>query len=70
MRKKLPRAASQPEMFDVIVAVFIIVGIFSIIASLFTLYVWRADPYQFAIWKATVRARLDTGSEPASSASD
>jgi hypothetical protein len=52
-------------MFDVIVGIFIIVGIFSIIASLFTLYVWHADPYQFAIWKATVRARWDGRSEPA-----
>ena len=52
-------------MFDAIVAVFIVFGIFSIIASLFTLYVWRADPYQFAIWKSTIRARWDGRSEPA-----
>jgi hypothetical protein len=57
-------------MFNVIVAIFIICGIFSIIASLFTLYVWHADPYQFAIWKATVRARWDGRSEPAPSAGD
>jgi hypothetical protein len=52
-------------MFNVIVAVFIIFGIFSIIASLFTLYVWHADRYQFAIWKATLRARWDSRSESA-----
>lgn len=52
-------------MFDVIVAIFIISGIFSIIASLFTLYVWCADPYQFATWKATLRARWDSRSESA-----
>ena len=53
-------------MFDVIVGVFIICGIFSIIASLFTLYVWSADPYQFGIWKETLRARWDSrsGSAP------
>jgi hypothetical protein len=49
-------------MFDVIVAIFIISGIFSIIASLFTLYVWCADRYQFAIWRATLRARWDSRS--------
>jgi hypothetical protein len=52
-------------MFNAIVAVFIVFGIFSIIASLFTLYVWRADPHQFAIWKSTLRARWDSRSEPA-----
>jgi hypothetical protein len=50
-------------MFDVIVGIFIIAGIFVIIASLFTLYVWRADPYQFAIWKATIRARWESHSD-------
>src|SRR5438093_6014970 len=64
-RKKVPRAASQPEMFNVIIGVFIIFGIFSIIASLFTLYVWYADPYQFAIWKATLRSRWDSRGDPA-----
>jgi hypothetical protein len=52
-------------MFNVIVAIFIISGIFSIIASLFTLYVWFADPHQFAIWKATLRTRWDGRSESA-----
>jgi hypothetical protein len=52
-------------MFNAIIAVFIVFGIFSLIASLFTLYVWRADPHQFAIWKATIRARWDGHSEPA-----
>lgn len=52
-------------MFDVIVGIFIIAGIFSIVASLFTLYVWHADPYQFAIWKGMVRARWEGRSEPA-----
>ena len=53
------------SMFNAIVAVFIVFGIFSIIASLFTLYVWHADPNQFAIWKSTLRARWNGRSEPA-----
>ena len=46
-------------MVNGIVTVFVVLAIFSVVASLLTLYVWRADPYQFAIWKAGRPGRVD-----------
>jgi len=46
-------------MVNGIVTVFVVLAIFSVVASLLTLYVWRADPYQFAIWTAALRARRE-----------
>jgi len=46
-------------MLNAIVAVFVVVAVFLFIASLFTVYVWRADPYQFAMWRAALRARRE-----------
>jgi hypothetical protein len=46
-------------MVNGIVTVFVVLAIFAVVASLLTLYVWRADPYQFAIWTAALRARRE-----------
>jgi hypothetical protein len=41
-------------MFDVIVAVFVVVAVFAVVTSLFTLYAWGAGPQQFAAWRAAL----------------
>ena len=46
-------------MFDAIVAVFVVVAVFSVVASLFLLYFWHADPYHFGVWRAMVRPTGD-----------
>jgi hypothetical protein len=41
------------------VAVFVILAVFAVLASLLTLYVWRADPYHFALWRAALRSKRE-----------
>jgi hypothetical protein len=52
------------EMLNAIVAVFVVVAIFSVVASVFTLYVWCIDRHQVAAWKATLRLRRATANAP------
>jgi hypothetical protein len=49
-------------MFDAIVAVFVVVAVFSVVASLFLLYFWHADPYHFRMWRAMLRPAGERGS--------
>ena len=46
-------------MFGAIVVLFVVVGIFTVVASVFTLYVWCVDRRQFAAWMTTLRARRE-----------
>jgi hypothetical protein len=46
-------------MVDGIVSVFVVLAIFAVVASLLTLYVWRADPQQFTMWRAVLRSRRE-----------
>ena len=48
-------------MLGGIVAVFVVFMIFALVASLFSLYVWRVDPYQFASWRAALRPKREGG---------
>jgi len=41
-------------MFDVIVAVFVVVAVFAVVTSLFTLYAWGAGPQHVAAWRAAL----------------
>jgi Na+-transporting methylmalonyl-CoA/oxaloacetate decarboxylase gamma subunit len=38
-------------MIEGIVTVFAVLAIFAVVVALLTVYVWRADPHQFAMWK-------------------
>jgi hypothetical protein len=53
-------------MVDAITAVLVVLVVFTIVASLLTVYVWRVDPHQFEGWIATLRTRTqgDDGSAP------
>ena len=51
-------------MFGAIIVLFVVVGIFSLVASVFTLYVWCVDRRQFALWVAMLRSRREAP-EPA-----
>ena len=44
-------------MVDGIVTFFVVFAVFAVVASLLTLYVWRADPHQFAMWRAALWAK-------------
>jgi len=46
-------------MIGTIVAVFVVLAIFAVVASLLGLYVWRVDPYHVAVWRGVLRARRD-----------
>jgi hypothetical protein len=46
-------------MVDWIVTVFVVLAVFAVVASLLALYVWRADPHQFAVWRATLRSKRE-----------
>jgi hypothetical protein len=46
-------------MVEGIVTGFVVLAVFAVVASLLTLYVWRCDPYQFARWRAALRARRE-----------
>ena len=49
-------------MLGGIIAVFVVLMIFALVASLFSFYVWRVDPYQFASWRAALRPKRDGAS--------
>ncbi|HZO96202.1 MAG TPA: hypothetical protein VFB42_02405 [Gaiellaceae bacterium] len=52
-------------MLDVLVAVFVVVFVFAAVTVLFGVYVWHADPYQFATWRAALRrGRRPPGERP------
>jgi len=42
-------------MIGEIVAVFVVLAIFAVVASLVGLYAWRVDPNRFAIWAGVLR---------------
>ena len=44
-------------MVDWIVTVFVVLAVFAVVASLLTLYVWRADSQQFAVWRAALLSK-------------
>jgi hypothetical protein len=44
-------------MVDWIVTVFVVLAVFAVVASLLTLYVWRADSQQFAVWMAALLSK-------------
>lgn len=46
-------------MVDWIVTVFVVLAVFAVVASLLTLYVWRADPQQFMVWRAALRSKRE-----------
>jgi hypothetical protein len=48
-------------MLDVIVTAFVVFAIFAVVFLLLTVYVWRADPHQFAMWRAALRATRPGG---------
>jgi hypothetical protein len=47
-------------MVDVIVTAFVVLAVFAVNALLLTLFVWRTDPYQFAMWMGALRARRES----------
>jgi hypothetical protein len=44
-------------MVDWIVTVFIVLAVFAVVALLLTLYVWRADSQQIAVWMAALLSK-------------
>ena len=46
-------------MVDWIVTVFVVLAVFAVVALLLTLYVWRADPQQFMVWRAALRSKRE-----------
>jgi type IV secretory pathway TrbD component len=52
-------------MIGAIVAIFVVFGIFTVVASLFGLYVWRVDPNTVAVWRGVLRARREARHGPA-----
>ncbi len=53
-------------MIGEIVAVFVVLAIFAVVALLLGLYVWRVDPQRFAMQMEALRARRERrdGSTP------
>jgi hypothetical protein len=43
-------------MFGAIVAVFVVFGIFIVVASLLGFYVWLVDRHRFAMWAGILRS--------------
>ena len=39
-------------MVEVIATVLAVLAIFAFVLALLTLYIWRSDPHQFAMWRA------------------
>ena len=57
-------------MVDAIVTAVVVFTVFAVVASLLVVYIWLADPRQFAVWRASLRPRRkpaapDTGRVPA-----
>ena len=46
-------------MVDAIITVFVVLAIFVVVATLLAVYVWRADPCQFAVWRAALLSKDD-----------
>jgi len=46
-------------MVDWIVTVFVVLAVFGVVASLLTLYVWRADSHQLAVWTAALLSKRE-----------
>lgn len=53
-------------MIDAIVATAVVFAIFCVVAALFAVYVWLADPVRAAARRAKYRARREAGDAPAS----
>ena len=52
-------------MIGEIIAIFIVFGIFALVASLLGLYVWRVDPHRSTGWTVTaLRARREARDGP------
>jgi hypothetical protein len=46
-------------MLEGIVTTLVVFAIFGVVVLLLTVYVWRADPQQFAMWRAALRTRRE-----------
>jgi hypothetical protein len=46
-------------MIGEILAVFVVLGIFAVVASLLCLYAWRVDPNHVTVWRGVLRARRE-----------